>query len=200
MTALARTAADLARTAGQPVSDPVLHEIEQTLHGVLAHPGVAEQWSRGRLVKVPEAAVGFADVTPGTVPTRPAPAEGPTPRKEPEPGKEQGRASERRMRDLGRARTEAEEADAEVGRRGQELGEARDRQAAAGSHAEEAADRVRRAEHELGEARKAESAAGAVVAEAGTAVSAAEHALREARRVAGRAARAVQRLEQQAEP
>lgn len=52
----------------------------------------------------------------------------------------------------------------------------------------------------VAEARKAEDAAGEVVVEAGTAVSAAEHALREARRVAGRAARAVQRLEQQAEP
>ncbi|MDV5143179.1 hypothetical protein R1T08_02355 [Streptomyces sp. SBC-4] len=42
VTALARTAAALAREAGQPVSDTVLHEIEQSLHGVLAHPDVAE--------------------------------------------------------------------------------------------------------------------------------------------------------------
>ncbi|MFI9297575.1 hypothetical protein [Streptomyces gardneri] len=43
--ALARTAAVLAREAGQSVSDTVLHEIEQTLHGVLADPDVADRWS-----------------------------------------------------------------------------------------------------------------------------------------------------------
>lgn len=47
VTSLARTAADLAKEAGQPVSDTVLHEIEQTLHGVLADQDVAEEWSRG---------------------------------------------------------------------------------------------------------------------------------------------------------
>ncbi|MER5986683.1 hypothetical protein [Streptomyces sp. NPDC001787] len=190
VTALARTAADLARAAGQPVSGTVLHEIEQTLHAVLAHPDLAEQWSRGRLVKVPGAAVGFADVAPRTAPARPDPAEGPTPEKQP------GRAAERRPSGLDRARTKAEEADAAAGRCEQELGEARDRQGRAGHEAEEAADRVHRAEHELREARRAESEAGAVAAEAGTAVEAAERALREARRAAGQAARAVRRLEQ----
>ncbi|MET8509089.1 hypothetical protein ABZV60_31320 [Streptomyces sp. NPDC004787] len=68
--ALARTAADLAAEAGQPVSGAVLAELEQTLHGVLAHPDVAREWARGRLVKVPEAAVDFTAVAPdeGTVP------------------------------------------------------------------------------------------------------------------------------------
>ncbi|MGY3684755.1 hypothetical protein [Streptomyces sp. TE33382] len=75
VTTLARTAADLARAAGQPVSGTVLHEIEQILHAVLAHPDLAEQWSRGRLVKVPSAAVGFADVAPRTLPARPDPAD-----------------------------------------------------------------------------------------------------------------------------
>ncbi|WP_051875185.1 hypothetical protein [Streptomyces exfoliatus] len=51
------------------------HQIEQTLHGVLADPEVATRWSKGRLVKVPEAAVGFAVVTPQTVPARPVSAE-----------------------------------------------------------------------------------------------------------------------------
>ncbi|MEV6327711.1 hypothetical protein [Streptomyces sp. NPDC051909] len=61
---LARTAADLAAEAGQPVSDPVLRELEQTLHGVLARPEVAREWARGRLVKVPDAAVDFTAVAP----------------------------------------------------------------------------------------------------------------------------------------
>ncbi|MFE4664635.1 hypothetical protein ACFRI7_31985 [Streptomyces sp. NPDC056716] len=41
ITTLARTAAALARESGQPVSDTVLHEIEQTLHAVLARPDIA---------------------------------------------------------------------------------------------------------------------------------------------------------------
>ncbi|MGA5069154.1 hypothetical protein ACPB9E_36265 [Streptomyces exfoliatus] len=34
-------------------------EVEQTAHGVLTRPDVAEQWSKGWLVKVPEAARRF---------------------------------------------------------------------------------------------------------------------------------------------
>ncbi|MFE5946047.1 hypothetical protein [Streptomyces sp. NPDC056480] len=74
VTALARTAATLAGEAGLSVSDTVLHEIEQTLHGVLADRDVAELWSRGRLVKAPEAAVGFPEVAPEAVPAPRAPA------------------------------------------------------------------------------------------------------------------------------
>ncbi|MFJ5137513.1 hypothetical protein [Streptomyces sp. NPDC088707] len=74
ITALARTAGALAGEAGLSVSDTVLHEIEQTLHGVLADQDVAEQWSRGRLVKTPEAVVGFPAVAPDAVPARRAPA------------------------------------------------------------------------------------------------------------------------------
>ncbi|MFI6422497.1 hypothetical protein ACIBG6_34510 [Streptomyces sp. NPDC050842] len=194
VTALARTAADLAREAGQPVSDTVLHEIEQTLQGVLADQGVAERWSKGRLVRVPEATVGFAAVAPEAESAHPDPAERPEPKKKP------GREAERRLRDLERARTKAEEADAEVGKRERELGDARDAQEAAGAKAEEAEARVVRMEHELQAARKAKTKSGVLVTEAGTAVKAAESALREARRVAERAVRAVERLEVQGEP
>ncbi|MEU7517516.1 hypothetical protein AB0B13_36715 [Streptomyces sp. NPDC042898] len=64
------------------MSDTVLHEIEQALHGVLAHPDVADLWSKGRLVKTPEAAVGFAAVTPAKVPAHPAPADRTAPKKQ----------------------------------------------------------------------------------------------------------------------
>ncbi|MFE6813618.1 hypothetical protein [Streptomyces sp. NPDC057677] len=74
ITALARTAGALAGEAGLSVSDTVLHEIEQTLHGVLADRHLAEQWSRGRLVKTPEAVVGFPPVAPEAVPAARAPA------------------------------------------------------------------------------------------------------------------------------
>ncbi|MER7001101.1 hypothetical protein [Streptomyces sp. NPDC000410] len=43
------------------------------LHGALAHLDVAELWVKGRLVKVPEAAVDFAAIAPEPVPYRSAP-------------------------------------------------------------------------------------------------------------------------------
>ncbi|MEU7072333.1 hypothetical protein AB0B30_34860 [Streptomyces narbonensis] len=194
ITALAHTAADLSREAGQSLSDTVLHEIEQSLHGVLADPDVAEQWSRGRLVKAPEAAVGFAAVTPETPPARPAPAEQKaTPKKK--PGRETAR-----LRRLERARATAEEADAELGRRERELGEARDAQQAATEAAEQAAARLDRLEHELQTVRQTATEAKAAETEASAAAKAAERELGEARRVAERAARAVERLEQEGEP
>ncbi|MFE1547839.1 hypothetical protein [Streptomyces sp. NPDC058718] len=192
VTALARTAAVLAREAGQPVSDTVLHEIEQALHGVLAHPDVADLWSKGRLVKMPEAAVDFAAVTPAKVPAHPAPADRPAPEKK--PGREAAG-----LRDLKRARAAAKGADAEVGRCERELGKARDAQETAEGKAGEAAERARRLERELQDAQQAKAETAAAASAAGTAVKAADRALREARRVAERAVREVESLEQQDE-
>ncbi|WP_158710563.1 hypothetical protein [Streptomyces flavochromogenes] len=136
ITALARTAAGLAGEAGLSVSDTVLHEIEQTLHGVLADQDVAEQWSRGRLVKAPGAAVGFPEVAQEAVPARRAPAAEapeadetpgseeaagaagrPAPKKKTARGADARRLREReraRLRELERARTAAEEEAAEL--------------------------------------------------------------------------------------
>ncbi|WP_328486164.1 hypothetical protein [Streptomyces zaomyceticus] len=223
VTALARTAAGLAKEAGQPVSDTVLHEIEQTLHGVLADQDVAEDWSRGRLVKVPEAAVGFGAVTPETAAlARPSTAE-PSPqgsrpegKRKSDPGKKPGKKSAkepgksgvksgraedaRRRRELERARTIAGDAEAEAGRRERELAEARDTRRAAAEKAEATAERVRGLEHELREARQAKQEAGAAATMAAKAVTAAERALREARRTAEQAVRALRDMERQPEP
>ncbi|MFE5655819.1 hypothetical protein ACFQ9H_06525 [Streptomyces sp. NPDC056517] len=222
--ALARTAAALAGEAGLAVSDTVLHEIEQTLHGVLADRDVAEQWSRGRLVKAPEAVVGFPAVAPGAVPARRAPAAGAAEAaattataetaattataetaegeeaagaaERPAPKKKPARGEEaRRLRELARARTAVEEADGEVGRRERELVEARDARQTAAEAAEEAAELVGRLERELHDGRKARQEARAAATTAGKAVMTAEHALREARRAAAQAAGAVQDLE-----
>ncbi|MFG2838096.1 hypothetical protein ACGFYE_24175 [Streptomyces zaomyceticus] len=220
VTALARTAADLAKEAGQPVSDTVLHEIEQTLHGVLADQDVAEDWSRGRLVKVPEAAVGFGAVTPeAAAPARPSTAvaspQGSRPVKKPgkkpgkkpakEPGKKpavkSGRDKDmRRRRDLERARTTVGETEAEAGRQERELARARDARRAAGEKAEAAAERVHGLEHELREARQAKQEAGAAATKSAEAVTAAERAARESRRAAEQAARALRDMERQSEP
>ncbi|MFD8025364.1 hypothetical protein ACFV6G_33740 [Streptomyces lavendulae] len=61
---LARTARALAVEAGQAVSEPVLHDVEQILHAVLADPDVAALWATGRLVKAPDAARGFTGLEP----------------------------------------------------------------------------------------------------------------------------------------
>ncbi|WP_318206484.1 hypothetical protein [Streptomyces sp. SJL17-1] len=216
ITALARTAAALAGEAGLSVSDTVLREIEQTLHGVLADQDVAELWSRGRLVKAPEAAVGFPAVAPEAVPARRPPAaeaateaaeaagsavttEQPaSPKKKPARGEDARRRRElerTRLHELERARQAVEEADGEVGRRERELAEARDARQAAVEKVEEAAERVRRLERELHDGRQAGQEARTASTTAGRAVTTAEQALREARRAAERAARAVQDLE-----
>ncbi|OKJ61808.1 hypothetical protein [Streptomyces sp. CB02261] len=188
VTALARTAADLAREAGQPVSDTVLHEVEQTLHAALAHPDVAELWAKGRLAKVPEAAVGFGEIAPETVPARPAPAKASARKKSPD------REEERRKAERESAQAEAKEAEAVVARRERELGEAQDMERAAAVDSEEAAERVRRLEEELAEARTTVRGTKTAAAEAEAAVKSADRALSQARRAAERAGREVERL------
>ncbi|MFJ9822850.1 hypothetical protein ACIRSU_00570 [Streptomyces sp. NPDC101160] len=224
---LARTAAALAGEAGQPVSDTVLSEVEQTLQGVLAHADVAELWAKGRLAKVPEAAVDFAAVAPEVAPVRvAAPVEQSTPKERParaaalieqpmskqkpahaatpatqptpKPKEKPSRAEEQRLRDLERARTAVAEADADVVRHERELGEAHQAQRAAAAKAKEVAEQVRRLEHELQEARQAELDQDAAAAKAGAEAKAAERALERARRLAERARREVERLERQA--
>ncbi|MFJ7956224.1 hypothetical protein ACIQ62_08045 [Streptomyces sp. NPDC096319] len=202
---LARTAAALARDAGQPVSDTVVREIEQTLQGVLAHQDVAELWSKGRLVKVPEAAVDFTEITPDTVPPRPAPKRErksvdfteitpDTVPPRPAPKRERKERNGDTAR-LDRARAAATEADAEVARRERELDEAERARRTAATAAGEAADRVGRLEADLREARRARADTEAAASMAGTSVTSAERALKEARRTAERAARALEGLE-----
>lgn len=68
VTALAREARQLAADAGQPVGEDVQHEVEATLHAVLADPDAAEEWASGRLVKPLSAPVGFAAALPDVAP------------------------------------------------------------------------------------------------------------------------------------
>ncbi|MFE3284851.1 hypothetical protein ACFXJJ_17260, partial [Streptomyces sp. NPDC059233] len=67
-----RTARALAIETGQPVSEPVLHEVQQILHAVLADADMAARWEAGRLVKAPDAPMGFTGLepAPGAVPPR----------------------------------------------------------------------------------------------------------------------------------
>ncbi|MBT2394969.1 hypothetical protein [Streptomyces sp. ISL-100] len=59
--ALGRQAKQLAADAGHPVSEDVQHEVERTLHAVLADPDAAREWAAGRLTKPLSPPVGFRE-------------------------------------------------------------------------------------------------------------------------------------------
>lgn len=168
--ALAREARQLAKEEGQPVGEAALHEIEATLHAVLADPEAARQWAAGHLDRPLSAPVGFtgleADAGAAVRPGRPPePASGPPPKPAPRPQED---AVGRRREKLDRARQEAKEAERQACEREQ----AHEQAAAAleGSQAaldgidervealtrelEEARERRRRTERELRDARE----------------------------------------------
>ncbi|PRH77001.1 hypothetical protein C6N75_22605 [Streptomyces solincola] len=190
VTALARDAAALARGEGQPVSGTMLYDIERVLHGVLAFPDVAEQWSLGRLVRVPEAVVGFAAVAPETAPprrdaTRTARPKASAPTGEPKPERW----------DLAAARSAAQEAEAEADRCEHRLSAARTAEQDATARAEAAAEQVRRLSDRLHQAQGARSEAEAAAEQARRAVKDARDAALGASRRAERAAAAVKRAQ-----
>ncbi|MGW4055963.1 hypothetical protein ACWENA_34585 [Streptomyces sp. NPDC004779] len=178
---LVRTTAALAEDAGQPASDTVLADVERILHAVLALPDVAGPWAKGRLAAMPEAAVGFPAVPPGTPTSRPRAA---APRKE---GDDRARAEPEGAAEAEAARAAAAEARAVLTRRERERDAAREAEAAARTAVAETAGRLRRAEREREEARKAATAAERVAKDAAEALRAAESALGEARKTADRA-------------
>ncbi|MCD2468350.1 hypothetical protein MBT42_32960 [Streptomyces sp. MBT42] len=197
ITALARTAGALAGEAGLSVSDTVLHEIEQTLHGVLADRHLAEQWSRGRLVKTPEAVVGFPPVAPEAVPAARAPAAA-TPEATGTAGTTGATETAGTTATAGTATaTDSEEAAGAAeqpapkrrpargadARRRRELERARVRELErARTAAEEADGEVALRERELAEARDARQAAAEAAEEAAERVSRLEHELHDGRK------------------
>ncbi|WP_432250489.1 hypothetical protein ACRAR1_27745 [Streptomyces sanyensis] len=72
--ALARRAADLAAERGHPLGDAALHEIEATVHVVLADPEAAREWADGHMARPLTEPVGF---TAATVDLAAAPARRP---------------------------------------------------------------------------------------------------------------------------
>ncbi|GAA4889016.1 hypothetical protein ACFPM3_18895 [Streptomyces coeruleoprunus] len=198
--ALSRRAGELAAEAGQPVSETVLHEVERTLHAVLADPDAAEEWARGRLVKTLEAPVGFAGMTPESAaapatrrgaPAAPPAREGGTPSRE--RARDRERARERK-RTVDRARSAAEEAEAEADRRQRELDRAEQARQASTARAAEATAHVKDLETRLHEARTAQREAQAQADKDTTTVREADRAARQARKAADTAAAGLRRL------
>ncbi|MET9852471.1 hypothetical protein ABZY57_05895 [Streptomyces sp. NPDC006450] len=192
---LARTASALAVEAGQAVSEPVLHEVEQILHAVLADAEVAERWKAGRLAKAPEAVSGFTGLEPlpGAAPPqreRPAAPAGdradPVPPPEPAPAPDAGAAAAARARHerVEAARAELAEAEGEAERLEAAQATAQDLVDRAAAAVAEAEKEVRDARERLETARAARTDAAARYREAGgEAVKARARAERATRKV-----------------
>ncbi|MFB7368566.1 hypothetical protein ACFC0D_01765 [Streptomyces sp. NPDC056222] len=189
--ALAREAAGPARDAGQPVSDAVLHDVEQIFHAVLADPGIAEQWATGRLVRAPEVPVGFGEVVPEATAPRPEPAKPAKSSKAAKPSKTAAKRvseadAERRER-RERDRAEAEAAATEARARDEALHAAEEERSAALHDVAAADESVTELERQLKEAKEEKRAVQDAAAEAEKAVKEAGRAARDAHRAADRA-------------
>ncbi|GAA2444567.1 hypothetical protein GCM10010191_71580 [Actinomadura vinacea] len=159
---LVRRARALAEEAGQPLRDPAVREVEDTLQAAAVDAEVAEEVARGRLAQ-PRSHTGFVPAGFPLSPDRPAPAE-PVPAAPEEAGERAEREKAHRAalrkaeqtdRDLAdreaetaEARADMESADADVGRLRRELDRAISRQ-------EAAARRLEKAERRRGKAADA---------------------------------------------
>ncbi|MGA5407590.1 hypothetical protein ACPCSC_10050 [Streptomyces lavendulocolor] len=178
--ALARQARQLAADAGQPVGDDVQHEVEATLHAVLADPAAAGEWASGRLVRPLSAPVGFgAALTEAPLPEGGRGAGGR------ERSAERAAAPAQRPRGTGARRTggrSAREGTVGGGKAEAEAEAKREREKRAAEERERA-ERERREQELREELRRAEEEAGAREEErerAGADRDRAEEALREA--------------------
>ncbi|MEU8136356.1 hypothetical protein [Streptodolium elevatio] len=211
--ALAREARQLAASAGQPLGNQALQEVQDTLHAALADPDAAREWASGRLSR-PLGAAGFPAVSPSAV-TRPHATAGHAPEAAPAPVAEPGRKRatntttsttkaasaptdldrararrERRARAdrVGKALREAEEAHeaAEESRSGQQerLDRTTAHQERAARRAADLATRLAAAQDELRDAETAVREARTDLKAADRAVHEAETRLRRARREA----------------
>ncbi|MFG3498824.1 hypothetical protein [Streptomyces sp. NPDC047928] len=157
VTALARQARELAADAGQPVGEGVQHEVEATLHAVIADPRAAEEWTAGRLAKPLTPPVGFdaagidASALAARPRRRPAESDGAAePAAEPARRKKAGRGKEVKKAEEAQKAEEADEADRAARRA---VGADRAREAAR----EEAANAEREAEAREEDLRRADS-------------------------------------------
>ncbi|MER5485938.1 hypothetical protein ABT024_22360 [Streptomyces sp. NPDC002812] len=195
---LARTARALAAEAGQVVSEPVLHEVEQILHAVLADAEVAEQWKAGRLAKAPESVSGFTGLEPlpGAAPPRQEQlAVSAGSRSQTVPSPESARAPDAGVTAAARARRERlEVARTNLAEAGAEADRLEAEQAAAQELADQAAAAVAAAEGDVEAAKERLETARAASSEAAAGLREAGRAAVKARARAEAAARQVEKL------
>ncbi|GAA1503092.1 hypothetical protein GCM10009730_02060 [Streptomyces albidochromogenes] len=186
--ALARQAGQLAAEAGHPVSEDVRHEVESTLHAVLADPRAAREWAAGCLAKPLSPPVGFtAATTPDAAArtaSRPAATDSGTTKSQRQRDEREQRARAQRRARAGKAESEATAAQERALTREEErtraesrLREAEDEASTLAERLKAAKERQRAARDEVAEAR---SRAREAAAEARSARRRAEEAAREA--------------------
>ncbi|MFF3322607.1 hypothetical protein [Streptomyces sp. NPDC002889] len=189
---LARQARRLAAEAGHPVSDEAQHEVEATLHAVLADPQAAQEWADGHLVRPLSPPVGFTAGAVAGAPAHKAPASPSARKGKPTGVRDRAEAvgpastarererKERRRRALDQARKDAEEArerarerESDLQRAEEEreraetaLAEAKDRAATLARELKEAQGRQRSADRALDHARQRATKAGRDAGEA----------------------------------
>ncbi len=185
--ALAREARQLAQAEGQPVGDAAQHEIEDTLHAVLADPQSAEEWAAGHLARPLDAPVGFTEAAQTTGAPRKASTERAS-------GAEPGPQDERRHRKLDNARRDAAAAEEKASALETEQENAESAAERAEQEVRETEERVAALAEELKDARRQQKAARESAREAGDKAKAARRAATSARRAAGKAAEAADRL------
>lgn len=186
---LAREARRLAAEAGQPVGDAVQHEVETTLHAVLADPEAAREWAAGHLAKPLTTRPGFPATAAAPAPT---PASRPARKRHLKVVEDPAKA---RAAELARVREEARAAE----RRAREQDKALRRDEGGRDKAEtrldEAAARVADLTGKLRAAEEAESQAREALTRARRTAAATARTARESRRAADRAASELATLE-----
>jgi len=186
---LAREARRLAAEAGQPVGDAVQHEVETTLHAVLADPEAAGEWAAGHLAKPLTTRPGF----PATASAAAcAPASRPARKRHLKVVEDPAKA---RAAELARVREEARAAERRA--RDQEKALHRDEggRDKAETRLDEAAARVAELTEKLRAAEEAESQAREALTRARRTAAATARTARESRRAADRAASELTTLE-----
>lgn len=178
---LAREARRLAAEAGQPVGDAVQHEVETTLHAVLADPDAAHEWATGHLARPLTTRPGF----PATATAATTPAPRPARKRHLEVVRDPGKA---RAEELTRARAEARAAEREARDQDKALRRDESRRDAAEARLAEATARVGELSDRLRSAEKTETKAREALSQARRALTATTRATRESRRAADKAA------------
>lgn len=187
----------LAAEYGQPVGDAVQHEVETTLHAVLADPDAAREWAAGHLAKPLTTRPGFPG-TASTASTARAPASSRRPARKrhlklvEDPAKV-------RAEELTRARKEAKAAERDARDQDKALRREESQRDKAESRLEEATARVADLTEQLRTAEKAESEAREALTHARRTLTATTRATRESRRAADRAAAKVADLESESD-
>ncbi|MDQ0938481.1 hypothetical protein [Streptomyces sp. V1I1] len=188
---VARQARQLAAEVGHPVSEDIQHEIEATLHAVLADPQAAQEWVAGQLTKPLSPPVGFTAATADTVP-HPAPSS--TGQPDTAAAEEPKKVRREKRAQLGQAKKDAKAAEQQALACEEELTQAETDRERAEKRLQEAEKETAALAEQLKQAKERQRVARDGEGEARNRAREAETAARKARRHAQDAAAQTERL------